>query len=53
MTYAIHFTWPDGTDDSFIVQGCNDAETRAEVMSFFESRGLDPYEANAWTEELD
>ena len=48
MTFRIHFTWPDGAEDSFVVSGEAVEEIRERAQAgVAERNGRDP-----WSEEL-
>ncbi|GAG23219.1 unnamed protein product [marine sediment metagenome] len=51
MRYRINFTWPDGTDDSFIVIGKVD-ECKKKASTFFHEHGLIEKNCNPWSEEV-
>jgi hypothetical protein len=49
MMFRIHFTWPDGTDDSFDVQG----ETIEEIQQQAHIGIANRNGSNPWSEQLD
>ena len=48
MTFRIHFTWPDGTEDSFIVSG----ETVEEIRALAQAGVAYRNGSNPWSEEI-
>ena len=50
MRYRVHFQWPCGTEDSFVVEGETIQEIQDKVTFFFESRSLTT--ETAWSEEI-
>lgn len=51
MILRIHYT-VKGIEDSFIVTGEDLHEVAEKVDEFFRTRGLEPEDLNAWSEEL-
>ncbi len=48
MTYRIHYTLPDGTEDSVVFSADSVEEIRGEVHEFLASRNA----TNPWSEEV-
>lgn len=48
MTFRIHFTWPDGTQDSVIVSGDTIEEVREKAQEAVASRNA----TDPWSEEI-
>ena len=49
MTFRIHGTWPDGTEDSFEIEGDSIKEITVEVHKETDGRGW----TNCWSEEIE
>ena len=49
MRARIHFTWPDGTEDSIVLSGDSVEEIREQADSELERRNA----TNPWSEVLD
>lgn len=48
MTYRIHFTWPDGTEDSFVIEG----EDMDEIGERARAGVAERQGTNPWSEEI-
>lgn len=54
MRFKIHFVWPDGTEDDFVVSGDTLAECQKEAEHGLTGRGItsDELRRQAWSEEV-
>ena len=50
--FRIHFTYPDGTEDSFIEEAGTIEEIQEHAKDFFTCRGSTPEEMHAWSVDL-
>jgi hypothetical protein len=51
MYYKIHFKYPDGTDEYFVVIGSLDKEIQEEVQLQLRRRGIFDH-SDCWSEEV-
>lgn len=49
MTFKIHFEWPNGTEDYFVISGDTIEEIQTKSQGELEKRGG----VNPWSEEVD
>ena len=50
MKFIIHFSWPDGTDDSICIEGDTVDDVRERAKAAMLSRGIN--ESTCWSEEV-
>ena len=50
MTFYVHFSWPDGTDDQIAICGETIEEVRQKALAAMLERGVD--ERTCWSEEV-
>lgn len=48
MRFRINFTWPNGINDSFVIEGDTIEEIRQQAAAEVEQRGA----TDAWSEQL-